>query len=54
MRRLLERRRVDRGVTILGALPGALFGLAGVAAASWLLRAHPQPIGEPLGRTGAE
>lgn len=27
----------------LGALPGALFGLAGVAAASWLLRAHPQP-----------
>ncbi|NIC06412.1 hypothetical protein, partial [Billgrantia bachuensis] len=27
----------------LGALPGALFGLAGVAAASWLLRVHPQP-----------
>lgn len=26
----------------LGALPGALIGLAGVAAASWLLRAHPQ------------
>ncbi|MBD3895358.1 acyltransferase [Halomonas sp. ML-15] len=34
----------------LGALPGALFGLAGVAAASWLLRAHPQPEGEPVGR----
>ncbi|WP_253445472.1 acyltransferase [Halomonas sp. Y3] len=27
----------------LGALPGALVGLAGVAAASWLLRVHPQP-----------
>ncbi|MDI5985284.1 acyltransferase family protein [Halomonas sp. M4R5S39] len=27
----------------LGALPGAIVGLAGVAAASWLLRAHPQP-----------
>lgn len=26
-----------------GALPGALIGLVGVAAASWLLRAHPQP-----------
>ena len=27
----------------LGALPGALIGLVGVAAASWLLRVHPQP-----------
>src|SRR5690554_8011291 len=27
----------------LGALPGALIGLLGVAAASWLLRVHPQP-----------
>lgn len=27
----------------LGALPGALVGLVGVAAASWLLRVHPQP-----------
>ncbi|MBE0486392.1 acyltransferase [Marinobacter sp.] len=27
----------------LGALPGALIGVAGVAAASWVLRAHPQP-----------
>lgn len=27
----------------LGALPGALLGLVGVAAASWLLRVHPQP-----------
>lgn len=27
----------------LGTLPGAMFGLAGVAAASWLLRLHPQP-----------
>ena len=27
----------------LGVVPGALVGLAGVAAASWLLRAHPQP-----------
>ncbi|QOC23182.1 acyltransferase [Wenzhouxiangella sp. AB-CW3] len=26
-----------------GALPGALIGLVGIAAASWLLRAHPQP-----------
>lgn len=26
-----------------GALPGALIGLVGVAAASWLLREHPQP-----------
>lgn len=26
-----------------GALPGALIGLVGVAGASWLLRAHPQP-----------
>ena len=26
----------------LGVVPGALIGLAGVAAASWLLRAHPQ------------
>ncbi len=25
-----------------GALPGALIGLAGIVAASWLLRAHPQ------------
>ncbi|MFC3285886.1 acyltransferase family protein [Litchfieldella rifensis] len=28
---------------VLGALPGAIFGLVGVAAASYLLRAHPQP-----------
>lgn len=27
----------------LGVVPGALIGLAGVVAASWLLRAHPQP-----------
>ncbi|PRY67815.1 acyltransferase family protein [Halomonas ventosae] len=27
----------------LGAMPGALLGLAGVVVASWLLRAHPQP-----------
>ncbi len=27
----------------LGALPGALVGLVGVAAASWLLRVHPPP-----------
>ena len=27
----------------LGVVPGALVGLAGVAAASWLLRARPQP-----------
>jgi hypothetical protein len=27
----------------LGARPGALIGLVGVAIASWLLRAHPQP-----------
>lgn len=27
----------------LGVVPGAMIGLAGVAAASWLLRAHPQP-----------
>ncbi len=26
-----------------GAMPGSLIGLVGVAAASWLLRAHPQP-----------
>lgn len=32
------------GVSLaMGALPGALIGLTGVAAASWLLRAHPQP-----------
>lgn len=31
----------------LGAMPGALFGLAGVVAASWLLRAHPQPAERP-------
>ena len=28
----------------LGAMPGALVGLGGVAAASWLLRRHPQPL----------
>lgn len=28
---------------VWGALPGAMLGLAGVAAASWILRAHPQP-----------
>jgi hypothetical protein len=28
---------------ITGALPGALIGLVGIVAASWLLRAHPQP-----------
>ncbi|TVP60121.1 MAG: acyltransferase [Halomonadaceae bacterium] len=27
----------------LGAMPGALIGMLGVAAASWWLRAHPQP-----------
>jgi hypothetical protein len=27
----------------LGAMPGAIIGLGGLAAASWLLRAHPQP-----------
>ncbi|OUE40361.1 hypothetical protein BZY95_14520 [Billgrantia desiderata SP1] len=32
----------------LGALPGAIFGLAGVAAASWLLRVHPQPPASAL------
>ncbi len=36
---------------MLGALPGAIYGLAGVAAASWLLRKHPQPIGEPMRHT---
>lgn len=28
---------------VTGALPGALIGLIGIIAASWLLRAHPQP-----------
>lgn len=28
---------------VLGAMPGTLIGLVGVALASWLLRAHPQP-----------
>lgn len=28
---------------IMGVVPGAILGLVGVAAASWLLRAHPQP-----------
>jgi len=33
----------------LGALPGALIGLVGVAAASWLLRANQQPPSVPSG-----